>query len=346
MKAVRIVLPLVFALVLVGGLLAWSRVSLADLAATVRSISPACAAGILASTALFILLSALKWRLVMGHIASDEADAPSWGFSLYYTGLGSVLALVITPHAAMVVSRSFGTKIHLRGSPIVSAAASAYEQLFDVVPLVTMSVAALSAILLETNLGGWLAIAAGLNAAALLAMIFLFRTGASSLARLMPLPHRSRESLRKKLEWFETPAARTLLGPSFVSTLFAISLARYAVILLRTGFVMAAVALPISTFQFFKAYGLARLSTLLSITPGELGISEWTWTGVLTWMGCRLDEATRFGLTNRVYNIASLVIIFALLWVTLTVLRIGPVSGDDRWRVLKRAFGAGKRVTN
>jgi hypothetical protein len=76
MKAARIVVPLVFALVLVGGLLAWSRVSLADLAATLRDISPAFAAGILASTALFIVLSALKWRLVMGHVASDKADAP------------------------------------------------------------------------------------------------------------------------------------------------------------------------------------------------------------------------------------------------------------------------------
>jgi uncharacterized membrane protein YbhN (UPF0104 family) len=330
MKSARLVVPLIFALALIGSLLAWSGLTLRDLAASLRAIPAGAAVGIVASTGLFVVLSSLKWRLVMSHVSAADSDMPNTSFSLYVTALGGALALVIPPHAAMVLSRSLGTKAHGNGSAIVSGAASAYEQLFDAIPLATMALTALGAIILKASLAGWLAIAAALNAAALVAVVLLFRGRFWSLARFMPLPRRSRASVLQKLDWFTTPAAETLLGPSFVSTLFAISLARYGVIFLRTWIVMNAVALPISGFQFAKAYGLARLSTLLSVTPGELGINEWTWTGVLSWMGCRPEDAVRFGLTNRLCNMASLMIVFGLIWCGFTVLRIASQRSQRR----------------
>lgn len=323
LKASRIVLPLLLAALLIAWLVVQSGLSYAEFVATLREIKPVAIAGILATTALFVLLSSLKWQLVMAQVATDEASVPGWGFSLYYTGLGTVLALVIPPHAAMVLSRSVGTKFRQTGSALAAGAASAYEQIFDIVPLLTMSLAALVAIVIRSSFGEWLAIAAGLNAAALLAMILLFRSRFWALANFLPLPQRRRELLRQKLEWFATPAAKTLLGAPLVTTLFAISLARYVVILMRTAFVMASVALPIGAFQFLKAYGVARLSSLISITPGELGIAEWTWTGVLSWMGFHLEDAARFVLANRVSNIASLLAVFAPIWLIYTVSRLG-----------------------
>ena len=330
LKAARIVLPLLLAALLIVVLIARSGLSYAEFIATLREISPAAVAGIIATTALFVLLSSLKWQLVMGHVATDEASVPGWGFSLYYTGLGAVLALVIPPQAAMVLSRSVGTKFRQTGSALAAGASSAYEQIFDIVPLLTMSLAALLAIAVRSSFGEWLAIVAGLNAAALLAMILLFKSRFWALARFLPLPQRRREPLREKLEWFATPAARTLLGAPLVTTLFAISLARYVVILMRTAFVMASVSLPIGAFQFLKAYGVARLSSLISITPGELGIAEWTWSGVLSWMGFHLEDAARFVLANRVSNIASLLAVFAPIWLIYTIARIGGASSQRK----------------
>lgn len=330
LKASRIVLPLLLAALLIVWLVVQSGLSYAEFVATLREISPAAIAGILATTALFVLLSSIKWQMVMAQVAADETEVPGWGFSLYYTGLGTVLALMIPPHAAMVLSRSVGTKFRQKGSALAAGAASAYEQVFDIVPLLTMSVAALLAIVLRSSFGGWVAIAAGLNGAALLAMILLFRSRFWSLARFLPLSQGRREALSEKLEWFATPAAKTLLGAPFVATLFAISLARYAVILMRTAFVMASVALPIGAFQFLKAYGVARMSSLISITPGELGIAEWTWSGVLSWMGFHLEGAARFVLANRVSNIASLLIVFAPIWLVYALSRIGSSNGQRK----------------
>lgn len=330
LKVSRIVLPLLFAAVLIGGLITWSGLSLAQFVGSARAISSPAIVGILACTMLFLILSSLKWRLVMAQITPREAPAPSWILSLYYTSLGSLLALVITPHAAMPLSRSLGAKLYLKGAALPGAAASAYEQLFDVVPLVTMSMAVLIAIVVKASFGGWLAIALALNAGALVAMMLVLRSRFWSLAAVLPLPRRHAEKLAQKLQWFAAPAARTLLGPEFVATLFAISLTRYAVILLRTGFVMAAVGPPISGFQYLKAYGLARLSSLVSITPGELGISEWTWTGVLSWMGFRADAAARFVLVNRAYNVASLVAVFVFVWVCFCISPAIGSAGERR----------------
>src|SRR5690242_8004644 len=219
LKASRIVLPLLLAALLIVWLVVQSGLSYAEFVTTLREIRPAAIAGILATTALFVLLSSLKWQMVMAQVAADEAAAPGWGFSLYYTGLGTVLALVIPPHAAMVLSRSLGTKFRQKGSALAAGAASAYEQVFDIVPLLTMSAAALAAIALRTSFGGWLAITAGLNGAALLAMILLFRSRFWALARFVPLPQRKREALGEKLEWFATPAAKTLLGAPLITTL-------------------------------------------------------------------------------------------------------------------------------
>jgi uncharacterized protein (TIRG00374 family) len=316
MKFTRLAVPLLLAALLIGGLVESSGLTAADLAQAFEEVSPTAVGGVLACTALFIFLSALKWRLVMRHVAMEDEKPPEWTFSLYYTSLGSVLALAITPHAAMVVSRSVGSKLHSKASPLASGAASAYEQMFDVVPLATMSCAAIIAMVLNLSFSGWLAVAAALNLTAVLAIILILRTRFWSLAEFVPLSPRRRGVLREKLEWFASPASKTLLGAPFVTMLFVISIARYAVILLRTGIVLACVGPPISSFQFLKAYGLARLSTLISITPGELGISEWTWSGVLTWMGFHLDDAARFVLVNRVYNVASLLVIFGFAWVT------------------------------
>lgn len=314
LKISRVVLPLLLAGLLIAGLIAQSGLSLAQFLATLRKISLPAIGGILTCTALFLILSTVKWRLVMGHVASGDAAAPGWGLALYYTTLGAVLSLVITPHAALPLSRSLGAKLHLKGSAIIAAAASAYEQIFDVIPLVTMSLAALVAMAFEASFAGWLAIAVALNATAFATMLAMLRSRFWRLAAFVPLPRRSREMLLEKLEWFATPAAKTLLGPAFVGKLFVISLTRYGVLLARTSFVIGSV-LPIGGFQFVKAYGVARLSSLVSITPGELGINEWTWSGVLVWMGFRLDDAARFVLANRLCNIAAVLAVFGIVWV-------------------------------
>ena len=316
----RIILPLLFAALLVSGLFAGSGISLAELIATLKGVSPAATCAILACTLLFLALSTLKWRLVMGHMGVNDRAAPSWNFSLYYTSLGAVLSLVITPHAAMLVSRSVGAKLHLKGSAIANAAGSAYEQFFDVIPVATMSLAAIISIVLNASLAGWLAISAALNIAAFLAITLVFKTPFWLLTRFVPLPQRRRAVLAEKMEWFATPNAKTLLGVPFVATLFAISLVRYAILLLRTGLVMASIDMPISAFQYVKAYGIARLSSIVSITPGELGVTEWTWSGVLTWMGFGLDEAARFALANLIYNYASLLVVFGFAWLAFSLL--------------------------
>lgn len=316
-------LPFLLALALVAWLAVRSGTSVDEIVVSVRQVTWPALAGILLSTGAFLALSTLKWRMVMRRLSPDDEHHRGWGYGFYYTTLGALLALVVLPQAAMVIARGYGDKFRLGKSPVTTSAATLYEQLFDLVPILVFAVTALLAHLLDWSASTWLAATAGAGIASGALVILALQTRFWLLASLVPRPVRSRFAPR--LEWFASPAAQELLKPRFVLAIHTISVVRYFVLLLRTYLIFAALSLSLSSYGFAQAYSIVSVSRLFFITPGGLGIAEWSWTGVLTWLAMPLQESVRFVLANRLFNWLSTLLIFVLAWVAFAF-RAGKVE--------------------
>lgn len=313
MRSLRKVLPLLIALVLIVGLIASAKVSVADIVAVMARFSIGACLAVFGLTLLNLFLSSIKWRLVMNRIVAHQPAGISLPASLYYTCLGAALSLVFLPQAAMVVSRMVGSRQHLDQPTAATAAATIYEQIFDAATLVAIAVATLVAIVFGAGPGPWMVLMALTWAAAGFALLLFFRIGfrvsgtlhSSRGFRCLPASLRAR--LEPKLAWFGEPAAQTLLVSRFVVGLYAISAVRYALLVLRSYIVLRVVALPVGSFDVFKAYSLVQVAGLAAITPGNLGISDWTWAGVLVWMHYPLDSVVQFVVANRLAAILSII---------------------------------------
>ena len=326
MKSLRLVMPFVVALVLVVALFAGAKIGWSDFTGAVRGFTLPILAGILATTGLFLLLSNLKWRLVMARISHPEAAPIDWRLSLYYTALGAALSVVFLPQAAMAVSRALGARYHLQQPATTSAAATVFEQIFDQIPLFAFAAATVAVIVMGAGIGQWLFLSAALIAAGYVALVVMLRTGFKLPGRFGIVPAALRSRYESKFAWFGGDAAQSLLQSRFIAILCGLSIARYFALLLRALLIFRALETPITGFAFFKAFSLVRLSGLLAITPGGLGVTEWTWTGVLVWMNYSLEEATRFAIANRFYNVTSVLAVFALVSMALW---LGGLLGRD-----------------
>ncbi len=317
MNTVRKFLPFVFALALVGWLAAHSGISAGEIVGSLRRVSAVALIGIILSTGVFLALSTMKWKMVMARLRPEDEHHRGWSYGFYYTALGAVLSLVVLPQAAMVVARGYGDKFKLGKSPASTTAATLYEQLFDVVPIIAIAGTAVVANLLNWSPGQWLiAIVAAVAASGVLVALVL-RTPFWSFGRYLPSPLRDRIGTR--LEWFASPTAQAVLEPCFVLQVYAISVLRYLVLMARSYLIFEAMRLSLGSYGFAKAYSVVSVSRLLFITPGGLGIAEWSWTGVLSWLGMPLQESVRFVLANRVLNWASIILTFGLAYVASTL---------------------------
>lgn len=304
--------PFVIALALIFALALHSGISVDEIVASVRQLNALALIGILVSTGVFLALSTMKWRMVMGRLLPDDDHRRGWGYGFYYTALGAVLSLVVLPQAAMVIGRGYGDKFKLGKSPASTTAATLYEQLLDVVPILTFAATGLLAKILGWGASSWLAGSAAITVASGLLFLLVLRTPLWTLGRFVPSP--IRERIGSRLEFFAGERAQALFEPRFVLQIYAISVLRYLVLMARSYLVFAPMHLSLGGYGFVEAYSIVSVSRLLFVTPGGLGIAEWSWTGILTWLGMPFQESVRFVLANRLFNSVSLLLIFALAY--------------------------------
>lgn len=328
MRSLRHIVPLLAAAALIAALLVSADVTLAEFYRAIGGFSVTSAIAVLACTAAFLLLSSLKWRMVMALFA--EGRQPHWGLYVLYTGLGAVLSLVMMPHLAMGMARALGAKYHLGQSPVTAAAASVYEQIFDIGVLMLFAAATVLVIAFGLDAASWIAVAGCLIVAAALVLPAAGEWGISVLLRLMAVPARYNDRAKLALEWFGGAEARRAFSRGVVVQLFLISVTRYLFLLLRGFVVLWAVGLPITEEDFVNVFALVQLSKLVSVTPAGLGVSEWTWSALLVWWGTSLDGAVQFVLVNRAVTSLSLVAFLALVCGLVVTWRCLPAMQAQR----------------
>ena len=286
------VLPGLLALVLFLVLLAVSDLTLADAHRAFSALTPQTLALFFALTLLLLLLSALKWQRVMAELGGSDRPMPL-ASAFFYTTIGSALSLVLIPHIASAIGRAAGARLHGDAPPVRAAGASLYEQVFDVAAM--LALAAVGLLWLWPQALPWVALGAAIIAAA---------TALAVRGRL-PVPARLRPLLGARL-----------FAPRLLGTLLAVSLLRYALVAARALILAAPAGIALTAPDFLAAFSLVQISRLVAVTPMGLGVTDWTWAGVLSLVGQPLAVAAAFVLLSRVLNAAAVLACLALGAVT------------------------------
>jgi hypothetical protein len=251
-------------------------------------LDPAWLAAIVGLTALNILISAEKWRLIMAARAKASAETVDHPVAFFYTALGALLGQVMLPQLSTTLLRGLAARLHTDKSAMAGARTAVIEQSFDLIVGLLLAAATVLVIagLLAPPHWPW----------AVVLMLAAVSLGACLIGR------------------WRRPFGLT---PGLGLTLVALSGLRYLVLAARAVLVVWCAALPLVWWLPAMTLPLAQLSTLLAVTPGNLGITEWGWSGALALLGVPMAAAASFVLVHRVLGLAGQVATVAIAAVCL-----------------------------
>jgi len=301
---------LAFGLVLLVALVLLLNLDLAEVGAALGRMGP------LPLTLAFLTIvvhagcSALKWALVSARIPGTERRG--WTFYLGYTAVAGALASVFTVHLSSILVREVAVRAE-GGRALEGAGASLLEQLWDLAVLVVFAGATAGWLLLGGAWWGWMAGAAVLASVAIVPVQALVRPQAVRLGERLA---RAPGAVGRVGAFLASPQGRLAFDPGLSALLWIVSLVRYVAMGVRAIIVGFAVGLPV--VPVLQGYTAVQASQVLSLTPGNLGIGEWTWTGVLAVLGQDTEAAAVLSLVERVLTVGF----FVLLALVVMALRL------------------------
>ena len=92
----------------------------------------------------------------------------------------------------------------------------------------------------------------------------------------------------------------------FMLKLYGLSIVRYFTMLMRVPLLAAVFALPLASSDIIPGFTIVQATQIAAITPGQLGIREWTWLGVLAFRGYDLQLAGRFAIDLRIIGMVAM----------------------------------------
>jgi Lysylphosphatidylglycerol synthase TM region len=267
------------------------------------AVRPQAFAEIAALFAFNNFLAGEKWRLIIRglHPAGDR-DMPR---HLYFafTSIGTALGQVAPASLSLVLARSLGAHLHGGGALVRGAGATLFDYFFDVL---VAAVLALCSVLVLIAGGGGAAWATGAAVLGILAFVLCGRAArlaAGVAGWLAPRgPGRYRDTL-------VAVSASPLLNPKIARRLLAISAIRFAVLVLIAAIGARTIAADIAVWRLAAALPFSMIAVALAITPGALGVNEWTLAAVLLAFGTPIQVSAEWALAVRVLMLAA-----AALW--------------------------------
>jgi uncharacterized protein (TIRG00374 family) len=270
----------------------------------------------------------IKWILVIRALTPNDKRYPLFTEAMLVTTLGALIGQVMPVQLAIAFTRSLAGRLGVGSSPRVNLGTTVIEQLFDVVILCIAMIVTLLGLTLRPSPVGWtllilLSVSIGVLVAIWLPLLL------TALARFFDhLPSTCRVQVYASVFSSAVGRAREL-RPPVVMQLIALSGLRYVINLTRIAVVLSALGMPAYFVSAAIAFPLILLIALLPITPGNLGIMEWTWSSMLVSAGAAIEQSGLFAVTARISNILALTILIVFL-LGLNFLRRTPVSWSLR----------------
>jgi hypothetical protein len=283
-------------------LLAQARFDVHATRLLVQAISPFSLIEVTLLFALYNLIGAEKWRLIDRNLQAAGSRAMSRPLYFAFTAIGTGLGQIMPVQASLLLSRSIGAHLHGGRGLVRGGSAVALDQLFDI--LVAAGLGLSSTVILTAGGGAvaWTVIAAGM--AVVVGALY---------GRLVAWLARGAAALSQRVGgrmggWCAAVAVSPVLTPGIGRRLLVFSAARFLVLVLIGAASAQATGAEVAAWQLAVSIPFAIFANALAITPGGLGVNEWTMCTVLVSLGVSFQTAAQWALVNRLLVAAAAVL--------------------------------------
>lgn len=313
------VLSLALGFFLVWLVLRFTNVDLEQVVASFYSLNPWYAG--LAITALIVhtALTAYKWGIVSQKLTPDNQQPLK--FYLFYTTLGSLTMQFMPQYVGMVMVQNLALRVHKVGSLSRGFLSVVYDQFFNLlIPSLLLPASVLYVL-------GYISLSVA---------VFIWIATIISIHFIIDKWHRRLIlSLIKTLTWLKQLKSKksqvdraaidtgkdSLLSKQFTLYLYWISIVRYIVWIIRGVLIAIAGGFNIKLWAVAFISPIVQLAMLLSFTPANLGLMEFSWIGLLGLFDVPDASAVKFALMQRFLYVVAVVVILAVFAVVSSIER-------------------------
>ena len=286
-----------------------------------KNINPAYIIAI--ATVIFINnnLIAYKWKKVVQHLSKQESKPQS--FYLFYIVFAALVGILVPRQLSMLIVQSFATNVHKVSSVSSGFLSAIYNQLMNLlIPLLLVPPAILFAfnyISLKITLFLSLVIIS-------IAPYVISKWQKPIVIFLLKIYYKIKKNRDRNKD---IASEISILKPRFFIHLYWVTVLFHLSVIFKSYLVALSMGLNIKLWIFILGTPLIYLAMLLSITPGNLGIMEWSWIGILELYNVAPQDAASFAIIHRVLLTLSTVIIFTLVSSVVFIKKISQ-SGTEK----------------
>jgi uncharacterized protein (TIRG00374 family) len=264
-----------------------------------------------ASTAGIAIISALKWRVALNSMG--ESGAAHFGSLLYYFMFGRVVGLVLPMDVSDLGVRTMSLKFDHSVS-IGRASYSVYmDRTFDLVVaglFLTPSILSIIGViepvtglvlLVGLFLFGWASFAFW-GSQTMIVIVWIFHQLFKAVCRLPWLRERVDPDAERKL-FSERDFGQ--VAPS----LYLLSIGKFFFTAMRFIAIAMAMGISLSTVKILLFVPGAQFAALFALTPGGLGIADWSWSALLLKIGADERIIVPYLISLRVVISLSIIVL-------------------------------------
>jgi uncharacterized protein (TIRG00374 family) len=304
--------------ILIIALMSFARVDGGKILNRLSSLDPAGLAALIGLWSVYTIVSAEKWLLIERHYNAKNIPSHSIAFAL--TALGWVAGQVSPVQVATAFMRGLGSKILVQRNAWHSAAATLYEQAFDLMVVALLGIVSIFCLISDlTQI--WL-----MTSVLLLAFFTLTLRFSSALMQKLLLMFSNARLLPQRVKQVLAGSDK-MLDLLLVRKLVLFSILRFALLCFAAAMTTYAANMSVPAVHLAMAMPIVALASLLPLTPGALGVNEFVFASVLAALGTPFELGLQWALINRLLMILSSLLI-GTCGVFLLLRRLGlPTAG-------------------
>ena len=304
------VLSLALGFFLVWLILRFTEVDLEQIVASFYSLNPLYAGLAISALIVHTFLTAYKWGLVTQKLTPDNQQPTK--FYLFYTTLGSLTMQFMPQYVGMVMVQNLALRVHKISSFSRGLLSVVYDQFFNfLIPLLLFPASILYVfgyVSLSVALFIWIATIIGTH--------FIIdrwhRRLISWLIKTLTWLKQLKAGKNKAERTEIAVGNNSVLGKQFTLYLYWISVVRYLVWIIRGVLIAIAGGFKMKLWAVAFISPIVQLAMLLSFTPANLGLMEFSWIGLLGLFDVPDASAVKFALMQRFLYVVAVVIMLAV----------------------------------
>lgn len=298
-------------------ILHFTDVDLAEILASFYSLNPFYAGLAITTLILHTVLTAYKWSLVTQKLTPKNQQPLK--FYLFYTTLGSLTMQFMPQYVGMVMVQNLALRVHKISSFSKGFLSVVYDQFFNLLIPVLLFPTSIAYVLgyISLSVAVWVWIAT------IIALHFIInkwhRRLISWVIKTLTWLKQLKGGKAAVSETAVDTGKDSILGKNFTLYLYWISVIRYVVWIVRGVLIAIAGGFKIKLWAVAFISPIIQLAMLLSFTPANLGLMEFSWIGLLGLFEVPDVIAVKFALIQRfLYIIAVMIILAVFAVVSLT----------------------------